>query len=254
MESADISSAEINGAVMRSVNLKAATLELAHIENVDLEDANLHGAYLSYANLSNTNMKNVCFIFADLRLMNIFNVDFTGADFTRSDMYRTCIAKSNLTSVNMDHVDLRNSLIDESKLERAKNVFIPSGCPASGSFIGWVATGKYVVCLKIPKDAKRSAYITTRLCGGYRCDKAKVLGIFDCNRKRASIRQVSDGANVYRVGRTTKSQHYKADYFHTDGGGIDFVLSYKDAVEEIEGLKRTDEFISSGCGSSSKLD
>ena len=91
-------------------------------------------------------------------------------------------------------------------LRDAKNVpYIPMVCPEEGKFIGWkkakVEEKNVIVKLEIPASAKRSSS-TSRKC---RCDKAKVLEIYNLDGTVAKERKCYSRYNndfVYEVGKT----------------------------------------------------
>lgn len=113
------------------------------------------------------------------------NSDLTGADLRTADL---------------TYADLRCADLAYTDLRGAKNVpFIPFVCPDFGSFIGFKKANNKVVALEIPEDAKRCS-ATTRKC---RCDKTKVLGIYDVNHNLLNDTMVAsnhDNSFLYVVG------------------------------------------------------
>lgn len=100
-------------------------------------------------------------------------------------------------------------------------------CPEEGSFVGWKkCRDDMIVKLLIPEDAKRSSG-TTRKC---RCDKAKVLEVFDKGghkKKRAVSRY--DRNFEYCVGKMVYADRYDTNRWNECASGIHFFITCEEA-------------------------
>lgn len=152
---------------------------------------------------------------ADLRGVDLRRSDLTGVDLRGADLRR-----ANLTGADLTDADLTD----------AKNVpFIPFVCPDFGSFIGFKKANNKVVALEIPEDAKRCS-ATTRKC---RCDKAKVLGIYDINHNLLNDTMVAsnrDNNFLYVVGETVSVDNFDEDRWNECSTGIHFFINFEEAA------------------------
>ncbi len=117
--------------------------------------------------------------------------------------------------------------------------YIPMVCPEEGKFIGWKKAKiqgeednhyrKVIVKLEIPASAKRSS-ATTRKC---RCDKAKVLEIYNLDGTIAKERQCLscyDNDFIYEVGKVVKVDDFNEDRWNECSQGIHFFINRQEAI------------------------
>lgn len=121
----------------------------------------------------------------------------------------------------------------------------PFRCPANGSFIGYKIARTYeeddsvlpngdflIIKLKIPEDAKRSS-VSPAYGAKCRCDKAKVMDIFDINnksKKYCEARSLYDYNFSYKVGETVSVNNFCDDRFKECAPGIHFFMSSFEAM------------------------
>ena len=191
--------ADLYGANLREANLYEADLYGANLRGADLYEADLYGA--------------------NLREANLYEADLRGADLRGADLYGA---------------DLRGANLYEADLYGAKNVpYIPYACPDTGSFTAWKkdGTGKLIIKLLIPEDAKRMS-AAGRKC---RCDKAQVLAIENLDGTPAEKTETysqNDNHFIYRVGETvTPEKPFCGDRWQECSSGIHFFINRQEAVE-----------------------
>lgn len=191
---------------LRCANLRCANLKCANLSGADLTHANLSGAILSGAILSGANLTDAILSGADL----------SGADLTYADLTDAILSGANLTNA-----DLSNAIYDYS------TIGINLVCPEEGSFIGWKkGRNETIIKLKILEDAERSS-ATTRKC---RCDKAKVLAIYDIDGNK--IKETAsryDDSFIYEVGKTVKVDNFDDDRWDECSPGIHFFITRHEA-------------------------
>ena len=180
----------------------------------DLYGANLYGADLRGADLYGADLYE-----ADLRGADLRGADLYGADLRGADLYGANLREANLY---------------EADLYGAKNVpYIPYACPDTGSFTAWKkdGTGKLIIKLLIPEDAKRMS-AAGRKC---RCDKAQVLAIENLDGTPAEKTETysqNDNHFIYRVGETvTPEKPFCGDRWQECSSGIHFFINRQEAVE-----------------------
>ena len=182
----------------------------ANLSNADLRNANLSNAYLSYAKLRN----------ADLRNAYLSNADLSNAYLSYADLSNADLSNANLSNANLRNANLSN----------AKNIaYIPMVCPEEGSFIGWKKAGNRIVKLQIPKDALRSS-ATSRKC---RCNKAKVLEIYNFDGSIALEREIKSGYDenfVYKVGKFVEVNDFDYNRWNECTSGIHFFMQRQEAI------------------------
>jgi uncharacterized protein YjbI with pentapeptide repeats len=192
---ADLSNADLRDADLRDADLRDADLRDADLSNADLRDADLIGA-----NLSN----------ADLRGANLIGADLRGA---------------NLIGANLIGADLRGADLRDAK-------GITMTCPSDGAFIGWKKAvsrnGFAIVKLQILDDAKRSS-ATGRKC---RCDKAKVLAIYNQDNKEIDeAHSDRDVSFIYRPGEIVVPDSFDDNRWNECSNGIHFFITRQEAEE-----------------------
>ena len=203
---ADLCNANLRNANLYGANLRGANLCGANLCNADLRDANLRGANLNSANLRNANLYG-----ANLRGANLYGADLCGA--------------------NLDKAKIYNANLRDANLNDAKNLpFIPYACPDTGSFIGYKKASNMIIKLEITEDAKRVS-ATSRKC---RCNKAKVLGIYDYNHNLLEDKEVASDRDkdfIYRVGEVAEVKDFDEDRWNECSTGIHFFINFQEAVK-----------------------
>lgn len=105
---------------------------------------------------------------------------------------------------------------------------MPFGCPSDGAFVGWKTVGDNLIKLEIPEDARRCS-ATSRKC---RCDKAKVLSIWDM-KKEVEVPEVINYAyspTLYKVGEMVYPDSFNEDRWNECSHGIHFFINKQDAI------------------------
>ena len=178
--------------------------------------ANLRYANLRYANLRGANL--CCAYLCDANLC-----DANLCDAYLRDAY---LRYANLCGANLCGSDLRGA-----NLRDAKNLpFIPYACPDTGSFIGYKKANNMIIKLEITEDAKRTS-ATSRKC---RCNKAKVLGIYDYNHNLLEDKEVASDRDkdfIYRVGEVAEVKDFDEDRWNECSIGIHFFINFQEAVK-----------------------
>ena len=120
---------------------------------------------------------------------------------------------------------------------------VPFVCPEEGEFIGYKKCehsdkkeGYYEHCivkLLVPADAKRSSAFTNKC----RCDKAKVLGIFDLDGNEIDYinRAYScfDKKFTYRIGEWVYPNSFDDNRFKECSHGIHFFMTFEESREYV---------------------
>lgn len=193
----------------------------ADLRGVNLNEVNLYGADLRGVNLYRASLYG-----ADLRGANLY-----GADLRRANLY-----VANLYGADLRYSDLRGVNISEANLSEvnfygAKNIpYIPYSCPETGSFIGYKKADGHIVKLEILSEARRCS-ATGRKC---RCDKAKVLSIQNLDGSESKIkcvRSTYDPRFVYTVGKIVEEPEFCEDRWRECAKGIHFFINRQEAVE-----------------------
>ena len=133
---------------------------------------------------------------------------------------------------------LCGAYLGDADLRGAKNIsFIPFACPSDGSFVGWKKisdysenySGKYLVKLRIPDDARRCSANTTKC----RCDKAEVLEItnIETNEKVDVITNTNEVRCVYKVGEMVYPDSFDEDRWNECSHGIHFFINKQEAID-----------------------
>ena len=193
--------ADLCGADLRYANLRCANLRCANLRGADLCGADLCGTNLRCANLRGANLRGADLCDADLRGANLRGADLCDADLRGAN------------------------------LRGAKNLpFIPYVCPDTGSFIGYKKASNMIIKLEITEDAKRTS-ATSRKC---RCNKAKVLGIYDYNHNLLEDKEVASDRDkdfIYRVGEVVEVKDFDEDRWNECSTGIHFFINFQEAVK-----------------------
>ena len=183
--------------------------------------ANLCGAYLRGADLRDANLYGADLRGADLRDANLCNANLCNANLRASDLRDANLCGANLCDANLCGTYLRG----------AKNLpFIPYVCPDTGSFIGYKKASNMIIKLEITEDAKRVS-ATSRKC---RCNKAKVLGIYDYEYNLLEDKEVASDRDkdfIYRVGEVAEVKDFDEDRWNECSTGIHFFINFQEAVK-----------------------
>ena len=210
--------ANLSGYDLINANLSSADLINANLRDVDLSSANLRNIILRSANLRDANLMG-----ADLRGANLINANLRNSDLRNADLRFANLSDADLRDANLRGADLRN--IKTNMYTMGYSL----ACPEEGGFIGYKKADKYLVKLLIPEDAKRLS-ATSRKC---RCNKAKVLGIYDYERNLLEVKEVvsdRDKNFIYQVGKTVEVKDFDEDRWHECSTGIHFFINFEEAV------------------------
>ena len=202
----------------------------ADLRNADLRYADLRYADLSSVNLSSADLRNADLRYADLRYADLSYSDLRNADLSSANLSSANLTNADLSSADLSSANLRNANLTNADLRNAKNIpFVPYACPEFGSFIGYKKAQSKIVELEILEDSKRLS-ATGRKC---RCDKAKVIGIYDYEHNLLDIQQVEsdrDVSFVYRVGEIVSVDDFDDDRWNECSTGIHFFINFQEAV------------------------
>ena len=201
----------------------------------DLNDANLSGANLSYACLHYADLCNADLSYADLSYANLSVANLRNADLSYANLSGANLSGANLSYANLRGANLSYANLSYADIRGAKNLpYIPMVCPEEGAFIGWKKAKtkrRYVIVkLEIPASAKRSSS-TSRKC---RCDKAKVLEIYNLDGAVSEERECYssyDDSFIYEVGKTVKVDDFDEDRWSECSQGIHFFMSRQEAID-----------------------
>ena len=176
------------------------------------------------------NMKaNLCCAY--LRDADLRGVDLRGVDLRGVNLCCANLRDADLRGVDLRDADLRGVDLRGANLCDAKNLpFIPYVCPDTGSFIGYKKASNMIIKLEITEDAKRTS-ATSRKC---RCNKAKVLGIYDYNHNLLEDKEVASDRDkdfIYRVGEVAEVKDFDEDRWNECSTGIHFFINFQEAVK-----------------------
>ena len=196
----------------------------------DLNDADLKGANLRYADLSYADLND-----ADLSYADLSYADLKGANLKGADLSYANLSGANLSGANLSRAAMKDAILSYANLRGSENLpYIPMACPEEGAFIGWKQAQtkrRYVIVkLEIPASAKRSS-ATSRKC---RCDKAKVLEIYNLDGAVAKERKCYsryDNSFIYEVGKIVKVDNFDEDRWSECSQGIHFFMNRQDAID-----------------------
>lgn len=207
----------------------------------DLRGANISGAIMSGAILIGADMRgaDMCgtvLIKAKLHEAEMCGAIMREADMSGANMYGANLRGADMRGANLRGADMRGTIIQGADLRGAKSVpHIPLSCPSDGAFVGWKKAkckrGDIIVKLEIPEDAKRSSATGTKC----RCDKAKVLGFYDMDRKAVSsdmdVRSKYDKEFKYRIGEIVSVINFDDDRYNECAPGIHFFIDREEAIK-----------------------
>ena len=202
-------------AVKKGADLRGADLRGADLSGADLRGAYLHGAYLRGAYLRGAYLRGAYLRGADLRGAYLRGADLRGSDLC--DAY--------LSGADLSGADIRGAY-----LRGAKEIpYVPFACPSDGAFIGWKKVGYNLIKLEIPEDARRCS-ATSHKC---RCDKAKVLSVWNMELKEEVSEVINNAYNqntLYKVGEMVYPDSFDEDRWDECSHGIHFFINKQDAI------------------------
>lgn len=228
--------ASFKGTNFSYVDVKNTVLKRSSFKNTKINNSSFENVNLNASKFIGCVVFNNRFVKAELCTSLVESTNIFQARVSNSKIINTTFNCSTIDIVKFTNIDFlktifNNSQIDSIELIDCKNFpFIPTVCPEEGSFIGYKKTNKGIVKLEIPADARRISG-TGRKC---RCDKAKVLGIYDKNRNLLSITETSsyfDNNFIYRVGEMVEEPDYCENRWKTCSSGIHFFINFQEAVE-----------------------
>lgn len=201
----------------------------------DLNDAILSYADLSRAGLSYADLCNADLSYADLSYADLSRADLCNADLSGANLKGANLSGANLKGANLSRAAMKEAILSYADIRGAKNLpYIPMVCPEEGAFIGWkqakVGRSYVIVKLEIPASAKRSS-ATSHKC---RCDKAKVLEIYNFDgtvAKEHKCYSSYDNSFIYEVGKTVKVDDFDEDRWSECTRGIHFFMSRQEAID-----------------------
>lgn len=239
---ADFSYYDLSDMDMSGRDLSKAIMVSTKLWRTDLSNVILEGANLRSCSMYKTNLNHSIFMDSDLSFSNISDITVVSANFERANFIYSDITRAHFYDCNFKLATLSsNWLLSQTltfhncNLYLATNVpFIPFACPVKGSFTGFKqatsTAGAYVVVeLKIPASAKRSS-ATGRKC---RCDKAKVVAIYDCYGKKLKETKAFstyDRNFAYEVGKMVEVDNFCTDRFNECAPGIHFFITFEEAA------------------------
>lgn len=251
----DLSNIDFRNAKLSGADLRDVFLVNTNLEGANLNNANLTGAVLNYANLRSASLANAKLAYAKLDDADLTDACLSNADFSSAYMFKSILMNTNLSRANLFRADLQNANLRQAHLYFADLSFanltyadirgayfqytnmkgvigIPMVCPSDGAFIGWKKTIDYInnsdaiVKLEIPEDARRSSG-AGRKC---RCDKAKVLAIYDNDgHEITESRSDYDRGFVYTPGKTIIPDSFDEDRWNECSHGIHFFITRDEA-------------------------
>lgn len=234
LSGADLSYADIRYAKLNGIDLHNARLRGANLYCADLSGADIHGADLSYADLHNANFYCANLICANLYCVNLYCASLYGANLINADLRCANLYGANLRDANLDNTKIRGVNLNNAEISAAHNIpYVSMICPEEGAFIGWkkaiIADKSVIIKLSIPASAKRSS-ATSRKC---RCNKAKVLEIYNLDGTVAEERKcysTFDKNFMYEVGKMVKVNDFDDDRWNECSHGIHFFINRQEAI------------------------
>lgn len=210
--------------------------------------ADFSGMNLAGLSFNHLNLTSIIFTGADLTSADFWHADLSNADLGNTELSYANFAGSNLYFANLRNANLCNAVLRDANLRDAsligaKNLpYIPMVCPEEGKFIGWKKAEvkvriNYSYCyktvivkLEIPASARRSS-ATSRKC---RCDKAKVLEIYNLDGTKAKERKCYSSFDhdfIYEVGKIAKVENFNEERWEECSRGVHFFMNRQEAID-----------------------
>ena len=175
--------------------------------------------------------ENLC---ADLWYADLHEANFHGANLYGANLYGANLSGANLYGANLSEANLNGANLSGADLSEVKHIpYIYMVCPEEGAFIGWkkaeISEKQMIVKLSIPASAKRLSS-TSRKC---RCNKAKVLEIYNLDGTVAEERECYSSYDknfIYEVGKTVKVDDFNEDRWKECTQGIHFFMNRQEAI------------------------
>ena len=101
-------------------DLRNADLKTMNLGNVDLSYADLRNADLRNTNLTTTNLKYAVLRYSDLRNTNLRNADLGNTDLEHADLRNADLRNANLRGTDLELADLRNADLRNADLRNTK--------------------------------------------------------------------------------------------------------------------------------------
>ena len=234
LRDANLCYADLNGANLREANLSGANLREADLNGANLRRANLSGANLSGANLSGAKLCDANLWYADLHKANFWYADLWHANLSGANLSEANLYGADLSGADLSGANLSGANLSGADLSEVKHIpYIYMVCPEEGAFIGWkkaeISEKQMIVKLSIPASAKRLSS-TSRKC---RCNKAKVLEIYNLDGTVAEERECYSSYDknfIYEVGKTVKVDDFDEDRWKECTQGIHFFMNRQEAI------------------------
>ena len=202
---ADLSGANLSGAILRYADLTRANLRCADLTFADLTSANLTGDDLTDVDLS----------YAHLTRANLSGADLSGAILTGADLTDANLSYAHLTWANLSGANLTDTILDEKEQCR-------KGIVLTEPMIGYKkARGGKIITLEIPIGAKVFSINNNKR----RTNKAKVIDM-------QGETELSSWFNTnfkYHVGNEIEIKDFDERYYVECGEGVHFFLTRKEA-------------------------
>lgn len=238
LSGADLSYADIRYAKLNGIDLHNAHLRGVNLYGANLHGADLHGATLYDADLHNANFYCANLICADIRCANLYCASLYGANLHSADLRCANLYGANLRDANLDNTKIRDANFNNAEISAAHNIpYISMICPEEGAFIGWkkarIGYKSVIIKLSIPASAKRSS-ATSRKC---RCNKAKVLEIYNLDGTVTEERKCYscyDNDFIYEVGKMVKVNDFDDDRWNECSHGIHFFINRQEAINYLQ--------------------
>jgi uncharacterized protein YjbI with pentapeptide repeats len=198
-----------------------ADLADAYLAGADLASADLAGANLAGADLAGANLAGADLASADLAGANLAGADLAGANLASADLADAYLAGANLASADLAGANLARANLAGADLAGTKNselAVAQTRILPDGDLIGWKkCSGKILVKLRIPSDARRS-HAFGRKC---RAEFADVLEVIGANVAVSD----HDNKTEYRVGQRVKPDKWDENWQNECSSGIHFFIT-----------------------------
>lgn len=213
-------------------NFSGTSFTLCNFLDNAIQSCNFYSTYfnnciINSSGLSQSNFYLSIFIDGEIKDTLISNCNFGKTMFTRNVWDYIRIISSNFFEANLYGCDIQNEPVID-----IHSIGLNMICPEEGAFIGYkkaliignTKRQQVIVKLQILKDSKRSS-ATSNKC---RCDKAKVLDIYDIDNKKIKYNKATSifsSSFVYEIGKIVKSDSFDENRWKECGQGIHFFIS-----------------------------